>query len=173
MSHFFDRNGRFLVVSAASGAAMRGIHVTVKRVGAWIDPHDLPWPVEFLKIHMRLILLRKVDAILSDQFFYLQLIFTPRTGTRIFPNTYQYQVFVEVSKDLVRRKRSELLNENPREKTIALDLARHVALHTIPTNAEKVRSYDEDAIWCEDRPAVMNDRFCDYEENGAKAWRIA
>ena len=67
-----------------------------------------------------------------------------------------------------------LLNENLREKAIALDLARSAALRTFSTLPEGVASpYDEDAIWCEDRLAVMNERPCDHEENGTRAWRMA
>jgi hypothetical protein len=67
-----------------------------------------------------------------------------------------------------------LLNENPREKAIALDLARNAALHAFSTFTEGVAlPYDEDAIWCDDRLAVMNERPCDHEENGTRAWRMA
>jgi hypothetical protein len=67
-----------------------------------------------------------------------------------------------------------LLNENPREKSIALDLARSAALRAFSTHAEGVAlPYDEDAIWCEDRLAVMNERPCDHEEYGTRAWRMA
>ena len=79
---------------------------------------------------------------------------------------------VEVPKGLVQR-RSESINESFRE-VIALDLAKSAALGTFPTEAERVADlYDEDPpIWCRDRPPVMDERPCDHEENGAKAWRI-
>jgi len=83
-------------------------------------------------------------------------------------------VVVEVPKDLVHRKLSEIINENPSEKAIALDLARRAALGTFPTVQERVEGlYHEDAIWYENRPPVMNEQPCDHEENGARAWRIA
>jgi hypothetical protein len=111
---------------------------------------------------------------MSDQFFYLQLNFIPKTGSRTARVTGQHQVAVEVSRDLVRSQRSMLLNENPREKAIALDLARSAALRAFSTFAEGIAlPYDEDAIWCEDRLAVMNERPCDHEENGTRAWRMA
>jgi hypothetical protein len=111
---------------------------------------------------------------MSDQFFYLQLGFTPRTGLRMFANTRQYQLAVEMPKDLVRRKRSERLDENLREKAIVLDLAKSAALSTLATGAEAPEwSYHEDVIWFEDRPRVMNERLCDHEENGIRVWRLA
>jgi hypothetical protein len=90
------------------------------------------------------------------------------------PITRQREVVVEVPKDIVQRSQSELANENPREKAIALDLAKRAALCTFPTVPERVVGlYDEDpAIWCEDRPHVMNERASDHEENGIRAWRI-
>jgi hypothetical protein len=33
--------------------------------------------------------------------------------------------------------------------------------------------YDEDALWYEDRPYVMDERPCDHEENEIKVWKIA
>ena len=106
---------------------------------------------------------------MSNQFFYLQLKFKPKIGHTV---TDEREVVVEVPKDLVQRK-SELINESLRE-VIALDLARSAALGTFPTEAERVLAlYDEDPpIWYNDRPPVMNERPCDHEENGTRAWRI-
>ena len=83
-------------------------------------------------------------------------------------------VVVEVSKRLVQHSQSKLLNENPGEKAIALDLARRVALDTFPTVAGRILGlYDETApTWHEQRHHVMNERPCDHEENGTRAWRI-
>ena len=90
------------------------------------------------------------------------------------PRTKQHGAVVEVPKDLVQRQRSEIKNENPSEKAIALDLARKAALSTFPTVEERVVGlYHEDAIWYEEKPPVMNERPCDNEENGTRAWRIA
>ncbi len=105
---------------------------------------------------------------MNDQYFYLQLNFTPKFGTRIYPNTGEHKVAVEVPKDLVRRKRSESSNATVREKAVALNLARNAALRTFSDEAR----YDENAIWCENKPSVMNERPCDHEENGTRAWRI-
>jgi hypothetical protein len=90
------------------------------------------------------------------------------------PITHQREVVVEVPKDLLQLMQSELANENSREKAIAVDLARKAALMTFPTVAERVVGlYDGDPpTWCEDRPHVMNERPCDHEENGTRAWRI-
>src|SRR5580700_8957930 len=111
--------------------------------------------------------------LMSEQYFYLRFKFTPRFGIRTVPITKQREAVVEVPKELVQRKQSELMNENPREKAIALDFARRAALATFSTGPERVVwPYDEDALWCEDRHPVMNERHCDYEENGIRAWTI-
>jgi hypothetical protein len=112
---------------------------------------------------------------MSNQFFYVQLKFTPKIGTNSVPMTKLHEAVVEVPKDLVQRTQSEIINENPREKVIVLDLARRAALGTFPSVSERVDGlYDEDPpIWYEDRPHIMNERPCDNEENGIRAWRIA
>ena len=108
---------------------------------------------------------------MSSRFFYVQLKFTPRIRT--IGLRKQHGVVVEVPKHLVQRKQSEIINENLSEKAIALDLARRAALGTFPTVEERVAGlYHEDAMWYENRPPVMNERPCDNEENGTKAWRI-
>jgi hypothetical protein len=111
---------------------------------------------------------------MSNQFFYVQLKFTPKIGTDRVPMIKPHEAMVEVPNDLVQRKQSEIINENPREKVIVLDLARRVALGTFPTVPERVIGlYEEDQpIWYEDRPHVMNERPCDKEENGTRAWKI-
>ena len=106
---------------------------------------------------------------MSDQFFYLQLKFTPKIGHTF---TDEREVVVEIPKKLVQRK-SESVNESLKE-VIALDLAKSAALSTFPTDAERVVDlYDEDPpIWYSDRPPIMNERPCDHEENGIRTWRI-
>ena len=111
---------------------------------------------------------------MSSRFFYVQLKFTPKIRTYCVPRTKQHGAVVEVPKDLVQRQRSEIKNEYPSEKAIALDLARKAALSTFQTVEERVIGlYHEDAIWYEEKPSVMNERPCDNEENGTRAWRIA
>jgi hypothetical protein len=110
---------------------------------------------------------------MSSRFFYIQLKFIPKIRTYSVPRTKQHGAVVEVPKDLVERKRSEIINENLSDKAIALDLARRAALATFPTVEERVLGlYHEDAIWCEEKPPVMNERPCDKEESGTRAWRI-
>jgi hypothetical protein len=110
---------------------------------------------------------------MSSRFFYVQLRFIPKSGLKELPMSKQHGAIVEVPKDLVQRKQSEIINENPREKAIALDLARRAALGTFLTVEERVVGlYHEDAIWCENRPPIMNERPCDNEDNGTRAWRI-
>jgi hypothetical protein len=107
---------------------------------------------------------------MSEQFFYVELKFIPKIVTLGGAILRQREVAVEVPKDLLHGKQSELVDEN----AIALDLARRAALGTFPTLAERVVGlYDEGSpIWYKDRPDVMNERPCDYEENGTRAWRI-
>jgi hypothetical protein len=111
---------------------------------------------------------------MSEQFFYVELNFIPKTVTLSGVILRQCEVVVEVPKDLLHGKQSELVDENAGENAIALDLARRAALGTFPTLAERVVGlYDEDVpTWAENRPHVMNERPCDYEENGTRAWRI-
>lgn len=87
----------------------------------------------------------------------------------------KHEAIVEVPKDLVQRRQAETINANPREKVIVLDLAKRAALGSFPSVPERaVGLYDEDQpIWYEDRPPVMNERPCDNEQNGTRAWRIA
>ena len=108
---------------------------------------------------------------MSDRFFYVQLKFTPRIRT--IGLRKQHGVVVEVPKELVQGRQSEVINENPNERAIALDLARRAALGSFPTVEQRVVGlYHEDAIWYEDRPRVMDERPRDHEEDGTKAWRI-
>ena len=110
---------------------------------------------------------------MSNRFFYVQLKFTPKIRTYGVPRTEQHAAIVEVPKDLVQRKQSEITNANPSEKAIALDLARRAALGTFSTVEERIVGlHHEDAIWYDERPPLMNERPCDYEENGTKGWRI-
>jgi hypothetical protein len=111
---------------------------------------------------------------MSDQFFYIHLKFVPKIVTLTVSILRQREVVVEVSKRLVQLRRSQLANENTGEKAIALDLARRAALGTFPTVAERILGlYDENApTWYERRHNVMDERPCDHEENGTRAWRI-
>jgi hypothetical protein len=114
---------------------------------------------------------------MSEQFFYVYLNFVPKIVTLTEPILRPHEVVVEVSKRLVLLRQLELVlvNENPTEKAIALDFARRAALRTFPTVAERILGlYDENALtWYEDPPRVVNERPCDNEEDGTRAWRIA
>jgi hypothetical protein len=48
------------------------------------------------------------------------------------PLIKQHEAVVEVPKDLVQRKQSEIASENSREKVIVLELAKRAALGTFP-----------------------------------------
>ena len=111
---------------------------------------------------------------MSEQFYYVHLKFVPKIVILTGAILCQREVVVEVSKRLVRLRQLEWVGENLGGTAIALDLARRAALSTFPTVAEQILGlYDEDTpTWYEDRPYVMNDRTCDHEENGTRAWRI-
>jgi hypothetical protein len=106
---------------------------------------------------------------MSDKFFYLQLKFIPKIGHCF---TDEREVVVEVPKDLVQRK-SQSMNESLKE-VIALGLAKSAALGTFPSESERaLELYDEaPPVWYQDRPPFMNERPCDHEEDGTRAWRI-
>jgi hypothetical protein len=109
---------------------------------------------------------------MSDEFFYVRFRFSTKIGVPTGPSPRQHEAVVEVPMDLVQRKKLEF-NEIPREKAIALDFARRAALALFSTGEQRLAwPYDEDALWCEDRHPVMNERSCDYEEDGIRAWRI-
>ena len=110
---------------------------------------------------------------MSDEYFYVRFRFSPKFGVRTGPTTRQHEAVVEVPRDLVRRKESAFMKENPTEKAIVLEFARRAALALFSTGDQRVVwPHDEDALWCEDRHPVMNERPCDYEDDGIRAWRI-
>ena len=106
---------------------------------------------------------------MSDQFIYLQLKFIPKVGHTF---TDEREVVIEIPKGLITSK-SQLINEGL-EEVLALDLAKLTALGTFPTDAERALDlYDEyPPIWCRDRPPVMDERACDHQQDGVRAWRI-
>ena len=110
---------------------------------------------------------------MSDEYFYVRFRFSVKIGVRSGTTTRQHEAVVEVPRDLVQRKKSEFMTANLREKAIVLDFARRAALALFSTGEQRLTSpHDEDALWCEDRHPVMNERPCDYEDDGIRAWRI-
>jgi hypothetical protein len=106
---------------------------------------------------------------MAEKFYYIGFKFIPKKERRI-----RREAVVEVPKELVRRKETQFINGDRREKGVALDIAREVALAAFSTGAERVVwPYDEDALWYDDRPSLMGGRVCDHEENGVRVWRIA
>jgi hypothetical protein len=105
--------------------------------------------------------LKQCVAALSDNAFVVRLIFRPKGETRAVLLIRPYAAVVEVPKNLVRQKRSELIGQNLSEKALALELARQAALATLSTDAEPVVwPCDEEALWYEDRPYVMDEKAC-------------
>ena len=101
----------------------------------------------------------------SEQFFYVHLKFTQ-------------EIVVEVPRGLLNQRQSDLVGKGFTAKALALDLARDVALKMaspFPAIGERAAGlYDEDPpIWYEYRHRVMNQRPCDHEERGIRAWKIA
>jgi hypothetical protein len=112
---------------------------------------------------------------MSKQFLYAQLNFTHKTNEGAIVTAHQCEVVVEVPKDLIHCEHPESPTGNDEEKIIALEIARVSALGTFPTIDERTAVVHDagSPIWHEDRPHVMNERACDHEENGIRAWRIA
>ena len=115
---------------------------------------------------------------MSEQFFYVHLKFTPKSASLSAPIGSPHEIVVEVPRGLLNQRRPHLVGQGVTEKAIALDLARDVALKTaspFPSIGERAAGlYDEDPpIWYEYRHRVMNQRSCDHEERGIRAWKIA
>jgi hypothetical protein len=112
-----------------------------------------------------------MESSMSEQFTYVHLNFVPKIVTLKVANLRHCEVVVEIPKHLVQLRQSEAVSENPGENAIALDLARRAALGTFPEQIPGL--YDEEEqTWHDYRPHVMNERPCDHEENGIRAWRI-
>jgi hypothetical protein len=110
---------------------------------------------------------------MSKQFLYAELRFNQKTKAAPAHTAHPCEVVVEVPKDLIQCDHSESLTGNSDEKIIALRIARATALGTFPKVGEVAGTYEEGIpIWHEERPHVMNERACDHEENGTRAWRI-
>ena len=115
---------------------------------------------------------------MSKQFFYLHLKFTPKSVSLAAPIGNPHEIVVEVPRGLLNQRQSDLEGQDFTEKAIALDLARDVALKTatpFPAIGKRAAGlYDEDPpIWYEYRHRVMNQRPCNHEERGIRAWKIA
>jgi hypothetical protein len=115
---------------------------------------------------------------MSEQFLYVHLKFTPKSVSLAAPIGNPQEIVVEIPRGLLSQRRSDLVGRGFTEKAIALDLARNVALKTatpFPAIGERAAGlYDEDQpIWYEHRHRVMNQRPCDHEERGIRAWKIA
>jgi hypothetical protein len=115
---------------------------------------------------------------MSEQFFYVHLKFTPKSVSLAAPIGSPHEIVVEIPRGLLNQRQSDLVGQGFTEKAIALDLARDVALKTaspFPAIGKRAAGlYDEDPpIWYEYRHRVMNQRPCDHEERGIRAWKIA
>ena len=115
---------------------------------------------------------------MSEQFFYVHLKFTPKSVSLAAPIGSPHEIVVEVPRWLLHQRQSDLVGRHSTEKAIALDIARDVALKTespFPAIGERAAGlFDEDPpIWYEYRHRVMNQRPCDHEEHGIRAWKIA
>ena len=113
------------------------------------------------------------NTIMSKQFLYAELRFNQKTKAAPGHTTHPCEVVVEVPKDLIQCDHSESLTGNSNEKILALRIARIAALETFRNVGEIAGTYEESVpIWHEERPHVMNQRPCDHEANGTRAWRV-
>ncbi len=115
---------------------------------------------------------------MSKQFYYVHLKFTPKSVSLAAPAGNPHEIVVEVPRWLLSQRQSHLAGKDFTEKAMALDFARDVALKTatpfLPIGERAAGLYDEDRpIWYEDRRRVMDQRACDREERGIRAWKIA
>jgi|SRR5271165_159762 len=115
---------------------------------------------------------------MSEHFFYVHLKFTPKSVFLAAPIGSPHEIFVEVPMGLLNQTQSDLVGQDLTEKAIALDLARDVALKmasAFPAIGERAAGLnDEDPpIWYEYPHRIMNQRPCDHEERGIRAWKIA
>ena len=67
---------------------------------------------------------------MTEQFFYVYLKFTPKSVSLAAPIGNPHEIVVEVPRGLINHRQSDLVGQDFKEKAIALDLARDVALKT-------------------------------------------
>jgi hypothetical protein len=104
---------------------------------------------------------------MAQQPYYIALAFNSKQAD------IRWQAVVEVPNAFVLRKQTELVNKDRTERAVALDLAREVALAAFSGAKRLVWPYHEDVLWYGDRPSLIEQRACDYEENGIRVWRIS
>ena len=115
---------------------------------------------------------------MSEQFFYVHLKYTPKSVSLAAPIGHPHEIVVEVPRGLLNQRQSDLVGQDFTETAIAVDLARDVALKMatpFPAIGKRAAGlYDEDPpIRYEYRHRVMNQRPCNHEERGIRAWKIA
>jgi len=85
---------------------------------------------------------------MSEQFLYVHLKLTPKSVSLAAPIGNPHEIVVEVPRGLLNHRQSNLVGQDFKEKAIALDLARDVALKTatpFPAIGERAAGrYDED-----------------------------
>jgi hypothetical protein len=111
---------------------------------------------------------------MSEQFLYAQFNFTSKVKSDKIEASEHYEVVVEVPKDLVQCEHSKSLTGTTEEKILALGIAKTTALGAFPAIGQRVAEmYDEGLpFWRQERHPVMNERPCDHEQNGIRAWMI-
>ncbi len=108
---------------------------------------------------------------MSEQFFYVEFVFTPKRGCQID----HHRVVVEIPKCLVVKQLAASADGKSEERWIVLksaNSAARAAFRNAPEMEEAEFSYHEDAIWYEERLPIMNERPCDLSENGMNVWQI-
>ena len=104
---------------------------------------------------------------MAEKSYYVELTFTSKE------THFRWQAVVEVPNTFVLPRQTELVNKDKKEKAVALDLARKVAVAAFSGAQRVVGTYHEDAVWYDDRPSLMDERVCDHGEGGVRVWRIA
>ena len=110
---------------------------------------------------------------MSEQFFYIQFRVTPK-GT-FAKATGNEMISIELPSKHVGDWKLERPGRNTSDEAIATDLASVVAIATArkfaslghrPLMEQEIHS----ASFLAERPLLMNERSCDYEDNGIRAW---
>ena len=104
---------------------------------------------------------------MAEKSYYVEFAFTSKQ------THLRWQAVVEVPTILVQRDHAKLMNNSRREKSVALDLGREVALTAFSDAKSVVGPYHEDALWYDDRPSLMDERNCDHQQNGIRVWRFS
>ena len=114
---------------------------------------------------------------MSAQFFYLKFSVTPKSNLSNQPIGDQ-AVLIELPLKLISDWKLERPGRNNTDEEIAIDLAYPVAIATVKnfvrlTNRPIMHREIHSPESHPQRLSPMNERACDYEDNGIRAWFVS